>query len=54
MWCPLGGFITWHRAVECLLSFSQKWCHLNSSIAVFSYKYDAIVVSYCDKQHFYV
>ena len=48
---PLGIIITWHRAVECLV-FSQQLCNLHSSITVG--EYDDIVVSCCDKQHFYV
>ena len=38
--CPLGGVITWHRAVECLVSGSNRViCILP---LLLSYKYDDI------------
>ena len=47
--CPLGGVITWHRAVEWLVSVS--YCVIYILPLLFSYKHDDIVVSRCDKQH---
>ena len=49
--CPLGGVLTWHRAVERLVSIS--YCVIYILPLLLSYKYDDIV-SYCDKQHLYV
>ena len=48
---PLGGVITWHRAVECLVSVSD--CLIYNLPLLSSSKYDDIVVSCCDKQHLY-
>ena len=49
MYPPLGGVITWHRAVECLVSVSN--CVIYILPLLLSYKYDDIAVSCCDK-HF--
>ena len=48
--CLLGVIITWHRAVEYLVSVSN--CVSYILPFMLSYKYDDIVVSCCDKQHF--
>ena len=40
--CPLGGVITWHRAVECLVSVSN--CVTYMLPLMLSYKHDDIVV----------
>ena len=40
--CPLGGVITWHRAVECLVSVSN--CVIYMLPLMLSYKHDDIVV----------
>ena len=48
-----GGLVTWHRAVECLVSVSN--CTISYIFTLlWIYKYDDVVVSGCDKQHFYV
>ena len=49
---PLGGVITWHRAVDCLASVGNGAIYILPMLP--SYKYDDIVVTCCDKQHFYV
>ena len=50
--CPLGVVVTWHRAVECLVSGRNRVIYILP--LMLSYKYDDIVVSCCDKQHFHV
>ena len=53
MLSPLGCVITWHRAVECLVSDNN--CVICILPSMLRYKYDdIIVVSCCDKQHFYL
>ena len=50
--CPLDGVITWHRAVECLVSVAN--CVIYILPFLLSYKYADIVVSCCDKRNVYV
>ena len=46
VFCPLGVVITWHCAVECLVSVSN--CVIYILPLLLSSKYDDIVASYCD------
>ena len=48
---PVRWVITWHRAVESLVSFSN--CVIYILHLPLSSKFDDIVVACCDKQHFY-